>query len=276
MCLILFAFRAHPDYPLVVAANRDEAYARPSLPAAFWQDHPEVYGGRDLDMGGTWLALARGGRFAAITNFRDGFPKGVAPRSRGALAREWLTGGESAPAFFKRAADQSEDYAGYGMIAGDLAAPRLWYLSNRLPEARHGVVQEITPGVHGLSNHLLNTPWPKLTHGRNALSAWLPQASPERAGALLEMLADRTVAPDDALPDTGIGIQREKQLGPKFIAVDDRYGTRASTVILVGRDGSVFYAERSFGGHGRLLGEVTRGFQLTAHAASQRAECLPP
>lgn len=261
MCLILFAFQANPDYPLVVAANRDESYNRPTVKASFWSDQPDIYGGRDLDMGGTWMALARSGRFAAITNFRDGYPKGVAPRSRGELSNGWLTRSNDAEKFFSQATAHGEEYAGYSMLACELRAKAMWCLSNRTEQ--QPAAQPVAPGVHGLSNHLLNTPWPKVEHGRAALQAWLTNATPERTHELFDMLADRSVAPEHALPNTGVGIAREKQLGPKFVAADDRYGTRASTVILVGAQGDVFYAERSFGGRGKFLGDVTRRFKLS-------------
>lgn len=255
MCLILFAFRAHAECPLVVAANRDEAYARPSAPAAFWRDHPRLYGGRDLELGGTWMGLTLDGRFAAVTNFRDGVPKATAPRSRGELTGGYLTSAQDAKSYLQTVAARKTQYAGFGVLAGDLNA--LWFLSN------HGNgVQPIAPGVHGLSNHLLDTPWPKVTSGKHELSTLLSCAASSLPEKLFAMLADRSVAPDTALPNTGVGIQREKALGPKFIAVDDRYGTRASTVIIVRHDGGVTYAERSFGERGRFICEVTREFRL--------------
>jgi len=253
--LILLAFQAHVDFPLVIAANRDEAYARPAAPASFWQDHPDVYGGRDLEMGGAWMGLTQHGRFAAVTNYRDGYPKGVAPRSRGDLVGGFLTGTQAARAYLQDVAARKAEYAGFGVIAGDLNA--LWFFSN------HGNgVEAIAPGVHGLSNHLLDTPWPKVTEGRKELTALLAGNAHVVVDPLFSMLADRTIALPDALPDTGVGIRREKELGPKFIAVDDRYGTRASTVVLVHRNGEVTYAERSFGARGKFLGEVTRRFRL--------------
>lgn len=254
MCLILFAFRESSEYPLVVAGNRDEAYQRPAAAAAFWQDYPQVYGGRDLEMGGAWMGMSLSGRFAAVTNFRDGAPKGIAPRSRGELVGAYLTGHQPAQPYLQTVAGRQSEYAGFSALAGNLGA--LWYLSNY-----GNGVQAVRPGMHGLSNHLLDTPWPKVENGKRELARLLhnERLTPE---ALFEMLADRSVAPPEALPDTGVGVRREKQLGPKFIAVDDRYGTRASTAIIVRRDGEVVYAERSFGGRGKFCGEVTRRFRL--------------
>lgn len=262
MCLILFAFKANRRYPLVVAANRDEAYARPTASAAFWSDHPEIYAGRDLDMGGTWMGLTRGGRFAAVTNFRDGYPngKGAAPRSRGDLAGGFLTSTIDAHAYLETVAIRQKEYSGFSTLAGDLDA--LWYLSN------YGKgVEAVAPGVHGLSNHLLDTPWPKVVDGRAKLTALLDTDAAALPEKLFELLADRSVAPASLLPDTGVGIVREKQLGPKFIARDGYYGTRASTVIIVDNHGEVTYAERSFGGHGVFHGEVARRFSLNRQTA---------
>jgi uncharacterized protein with NRDE domain len=254
MCLILLSFLSSKDYPLVVAANRDEAYERPAATAAFWPDHPEVYGGRDLEMGGAWMGITLRGRFAAVTNFRDGAPKGMAPRSRGELVGAYLTSDEAPQSYLNQVATRQTEYAGFGTLAGNLQA--LWFLSN------YGKgVEPVAPGVHGLSNHLLDTPWPKVSNGKRELAALIARGAltPQ---PLFEMLADRTRTRPEDLPDTGVGQLREKQLGPKFIAVDERYGTRASTVIIVDRERTVTYSERSFGGHGKFLGEVTRRFQL--------------
>jgi uncharacterized protein with NRDE domain len=257
MCLILLAFRVSADFPLVVAANRDEAYVRPSALAAFWHDHPLVYGGRDLEMGGTWMGITTHGRFAAVTNFRDGPAKSGAPRSRGELVGGYLTSDIDAQPYLQTIAARQSEYAGFGTLAGDLKS--LWFLSN------YGDgVKAVAPGVHGLSNHLLDTPWPKVSSGKQELAALLQSGGPALAENLFDMLADRSVAADHALPDTGVGLQREKALGAKFIAVDERYGTRASTVVIVSRDGNVTYAERSFGPRGKFLGEVSQRFSLTA------------
>lgn len=257
MCLILFSFLSSTEYPLVVAANRDEAYARPTAPAAFWADQPEVYAGRDLELGGTWMGLSLAGRFAAVTNFRDGQPKGVAPRSRGELVGGFLTSDETAQRYLQTVAQRKSEYAGFGTLAGNVQS--LWFFSNYADG-----IHAVTPGIHGLSNHLLDTPWPKVESGKRELAALLNRAAPLALEPFFDLLADRSIATADALPDTGVGIAREKQLGAKFIAVDDRYGTRASTVILVRHDGEVTYAERSFGPHGKYLGEVTQTFRLTS------------
>jgi uncharacterized protein with NRDE domain len=166
MCLILFAFRADEAYPLVVAANRDEAYQRPAAAAAFWTDHPSVYGGRDLELGGAWMGLTLQGRFAAVTNYRDGAPKGMAPRSRGELVGAYLSGSEAPLPYLQGVAARQSEYAGFGALAGNLDA--LWFFSN------YGkAVEAVSPGVHGLSNHLLDTPWPKVANGKRELAGLL-------------------------------------------------------------------------------------------------------
>jgi len=254
MCLILFAHRAHPDYPLILAANRDEDYARPAAAAAFWSDQPQIYGGRDLEKGGTWLGITLGGRVAAVTNFRDGRARSTAPRSRGELVSGFLASGSDTDAYLGRVKSEGDQYKGFILIAGDLES--LYWLSNRGPG-----VEKIAPGVHGLSNHLLNTPWPKITRSKQTMKALLGAAECELAAGLFDLLADSSVAADDELPDTGIGLERERKLSSVFIS-SERYGTRASTIVMVHSDGGVLFCERSFGRGGKALGEVTQRLRL--------------
>ncbi len=260
MCIILLAHHAHREYPLVIAANRDEAYARPAAPAAFWADHPEILAGRVLELAGTWRGLSRNGRVAAVTNFREGNKIARAPRSRGALVSDYLTGTEPAAAYLERVKRETRQYNGFILLAGDLDG-FFWY-SNRGPDP-----QRIAPGVHGLSNHLLNTPWPKIRRSRQVVQALLHAPEAELAASLFALLADRSPAPDDELPETGVGLERERELSPVFIA-GDRYGTRASTVLLVHRNGDVLYAEKSFGPGGKALGEVEERFRIARPRAS--------
>jgi len=261
MCLILFSFRAHRHFPLVVAANRDEHYKRPAAPAAFWDDQPEIYGGRDLEKGGTWMALHRNGRFAAITNFRLGLPGPAAPRSRGELVSAFLSSNEDGGKFFQNVSQRDNAYNPYSMIAGDLSA--LSFYSNQAQ-----VVTSITPGVHGLSNHLLDTPWPKVRQGIAVVDATRDLDDPDAISAgLFAMLADRGIAADPALPDTGIPRQRERELSPAFIT-GDHYGTRTSSVLLVHASGEVFFHEKRFGPGGTALGEDARAFRLQAAATA--------
>lgn len=254
MCLILFASAAHPRYPLIVAANRDEAYARPSASAAFWDDHPHVYGGRDLERGGTWLAISRTGRFAAITNYRQGVGRRDAEHSRGELTRDYLTGNESPADYLRRADARSGGYNGYSLIVG--TPGELWFHSNRGAAA-----QPVPAGVHGLSNRLLDEPWPKVLRGVAELTSLLDAGEDALSSRLMGLLADRASAPDHLLPSTGIALERERALSASFIQ-GDTYGTRASTVVLVAADGETLFRERTYGPAGALLGETTERFGI--------------
>jgi len=261
MCLILFGFRAHRNFPLVVAANRDEHHSRPAAPAAFWDDHPEIYGGRDLEKGGTWMGLRSDGRFAAITNFREGQPAPAAPRSRGELVSGFLIGNDSAEAYFRTAASNKSAYNPYSMIAGDLET--MDFYSNRAAQARR-----VSQGMHGLSNHLLDTPWPKVTAGTAVLNATRDFDDPDViSAALFSLLAHDQPFPEAELPDTGIARQRERELSPPFI-IGQHYGTRTSTVVVVHASGEVFFHEKRFGPGGTPAGEDARAFRLQRAAPS--------
>ncbi|MFJ4197155.1 NRDE family protein [Pseudomonas sp. NPDC089534] len=244
MCLIVFAWRPDHAQPLIVAANRDEFYARPSLPLARWPEAPHVHAGRDLEAGGTWLGLGAHGRFAALTNIRDpGQPP--AQRSRGGLVAGFLTGELSIDDYLADVVERSAQYAGFNLLLGN--ANELWHFN-----ARDSEPVMLPPGVYGLSNAGLDTPWPKLLKARAALSAALDDPQPER---LLALLADAQPAPDAELPDTGVGRTTESLLSSVFIA-SQSYGTRASTALIVQADGTRRIVERSFGPFGGHLGEV--------------------
>ena len=249
MCLILAALDAHPDDALVVAANRDEFYDRPTAPAGFWPEHPRILGGRDLRAGGTWLAVDRSGRFAAVTNYRQGEREPPAPRSRGLLVSDYLSSEVEASSYVARVEREGAAYNGFNLLAA--GARELHWLSNR-----EGRPRRLGPGIYGLSNHLLDTPWPKVTAGKSALSALLGGREADLVSGLFDLLSDKTQVPDDALPRTGIGLAWERLLSSAFIASAE-YGTRSSTVVLVGPDGAVTFVERSFGPNGVPAGEVT-------------------
>ncbi len=240
MCLIVVGWRVHPDYPLVVAANRDEFLARPTALAARWPDEPQIIGGRDLEAGGTWLGLSDGGRFAAVTNVREpGMAKGE--HSRGDLTVGFLRSTASAIEFAGQI--DGRRYSGFNLLLGD--GENLVYCSNRDGEPRL-----LAPGVYGLSNHLLDTPWPKLLKARQRFSEalpGLPDASP-----LFDLLADRSIEPDERLPNTGVSLDWERRLSAVFVA-SENYGTRASTVVLQQADGSARLHEQSFGPYGQPL-----------------------
>jgi uncharacterized protein with NRDE domain len=257
MCLIVFAWRPGHTQPLIVAANRDEFYARPSAALAEWADHPGVYAGRDLEAGGSWLGIGPGGRFAALTNIRDpGQPAGV--RSRGDLVAGFLCGKQSLDEYFEDVGLRSAQYAGFNLLLGD--GQRLGYVSSSSP-----LPEFLGEGVYGLSNAGLNTPWPKLLKARQALQGNLAAAPRD----LLGVLADPAIAPDAELPSTGVGLATERLLSSIFIA-SPNYGTRASTLVSVAADGSRQLIERSFGPYGAKLGEVeiTLGAEPALNASS--------
>lgn len=233
MCLITLAWQAHPDYPLILAANRDEFYQRAATPARFWDESPQLLAGRDLAAGGTWLGVTRQGRVAALTNYREpGAVRGE--RSRGLLVSGFLQGRDDPMAYAQAVAAEGEHYGGFNLLLG--TPNELVVLSNRGMAPRH-----LPAGVHGLSNHLLDTPWPKVEKARAGLSALLPAATD---ADLLKLLADHDIAPDERLPDTGVGLVMERMLSPLFIR-SAQYGTRVSSVLMLGRQ-RISFTEQTF------------------------------
>lgn len=252
MCLILFAHRALAGVTLLLAANRDEFFVRPTLPAAWWPDHPEILAGRDLQAGGTWLGVTRSGRFAAITNFRDPAARRDDAPSRGDLVGDFLSGSESPAQYLGRMAGHASRYNGFSLLAGE--GDDLCFLSNR----GNGLMP-VSPGVHGLSNHLLDEPWPKVTRGTASLARRMPQ--PFAAESYFNLLADEEQAPDGELPSTGIDLERERRSSAIRIR-DAIYGTRCSTVLRIGEDGDVEFHERSFTAAGEIGGTVSHRFSI--------------
>ena len=245
MCLIVFAWRPTHAQPLILAANRDEFYARPTLPLAQWEEAPQIYAGRDLEAGGTWLGINAEGRFAALTNIREpGKPPGR--RSRGELVARFLTSDVSMDEYLSEIATRSSEYGGFNLLVGD--RQQLHFLNGNDP-----VPRRLEAGVYGVSNAGLDTPWPKLLKARAALSEHLDNPEPE---ALFRFLADPEAAADADLPSTGVGLATEKLLSSVFIA-SPNYGTRASTVLIVNDDGSRRMIEHSFRPYGGRLGEVS-------------------
>jgi len=238
MCLILLALEVHSRYPLVLAANRDEFHRRPAAGARHWDDAPDVLGGRDLEQGGTWLALARRGVFGAVTNYRDPANRIAAPRSRGYLVSDFVRGNASAREHVTEAVSHGGAYDGFNLLAADAAG--VWYGSNR-----GAVVRRLDSGIHGLSNHLLDTPWPKVRRAKAAMTEALDHDGTVLEAALLALLADDRPAADEELPATGVGLDWERRLSPVFIRAEN-YGTRASTLILVDRAGRARFVERTF------------------------------
>jgi uncharacterized protein with NRDE domain len=252
MCLIVFAYKYHPGYPLILAANRDEFYERPTRKAHFWKDHPDVLAGRDMKYGGAWMGITRTGRFAAITNFRDMREFREHALSRGLMVKEFLTNRQTPEEFLKRIIARQDEYNGFNLLLGDTTA--LFYYSNRDRK-----VKALKPGIYSLSNHLLDTPWPKTQRSRMALAEYLKGSKPVDPEYLFEILSDTTIAHDHELPDTGFGLEWERILSAPFIATPT-YGTRSSTVLLMDTDGFVRFEERSF--EGPQNGGITSSFEF--------------
>jgi uncharacterized protein with NRDE domain len=254
MCLLVVAWKVHPALPLVLAGNRDELHRRPAAPVHWWPEPAGILGGRDLEAGGAWLAVDRAGRLAVVTNFREPAANTAGRRSRGELvvdglahpgpARDWITGLDG----------RREEYGGFSLILRD--GDELHCLSNRGTDRL-----DLAPGVYGLSNHRLDTPWPKVEAARSALRRLLETDGLD-VEALFELLADRTPASDEDLPRTGVPLEWERALSPIFIAGDD-YGTRASTVVLMSPGGEVFLEERRFGPGGLPSGSSSFGLTVS-------------
>lgn len=250
MCLVAIALDTHPRYALAIAANRDEFHARPATPAHWWADG--WLAGQDLEAGGTWFGVRRDGRYALVTNVREGARRESGRLSRGAI----VTGALSAQSLARFAAGLDRDgasYNGYNLLAGD-AGGSFWQ-SNR-----HADTVSIGRGVRALSNAQLGTPWPKTERIRAAAEAWASRGEAS-FDPLFDALSDRAIAPDERLPSTGIPLERERALSAPFI-VGESYGTRCSTVFAVTRDGKARFVERSFGAGGRQVGEVAEAFDV--------------
>ena len=247
MCLLTLAIDQSRRFPLVLAGNRDEFHARPSAPLARWAS-PSIVAGKDLEAGGTWLGVTDDGRCSVVTNVRDPRDPQLG-RSRGLLAIDYLGGERDAAAHAQALLATAADYRPFNLLTFDAHAA--FYLGNR-PESR---AQAITAGVHGLSNADFNTPWPKTRALMQRMQAWLAQGDVEDFAPLFDALADPRGYPDDQLPDTGVGLERERWLSSAFIR-GEHYGTRASTVVAIGHDGRGVVVERRFGPWGREDGET--------------------
>lgn len=237
MCLIFVAIQQHPEYKLIVAANRDEFYQRKTSPAEFWTDHPNVVAGRDLEAGGTWMGMNRQGRISMLTNFRD--PAHINPNapSRGHLVSDFLVNPTGAEDYMSQVEAKAALYNGFNLILG--TPDELFYFSNY----RKGV-DRLNAGLYGLSNHLLDTPWPKVVRGKQKLLPLIAKTE-VRSSDLFELLYDDRRAEMDQLPNTGIGVDREQALSSMFIKTHN-YGSRCSTVVLVDQQNHVQYVERQY------------------------------
>ena len=257
MCLVLVVWRMHAQYPCLVAANRDEFHARPTARAGWWPDHPEILAGRDLEAGGTWLGVTRTGRFAALTNYRDPERRreaaaGAATPSRGALVTSVLESGASVAQSLGYLREVGANYNGFNLIFSD--GERLG-----IYESVRGSGRELGPGIYGLSNHLLDTPWPKVQIAKNRLQAALLGLTD--TAPLLELLRDDRPASDALLPQTGVSLEWERLLSSAFVRAPD-YGTRCSTIIRIEREGRAYFDEWSWDSIGADIGRISLQFEL--------------
>jgi uncharacterized protein with NRDE domain len=252
MCLILMAWQAHPEFPIVLAANRDEFRRRPTAAARWWPDKPQLLAGRDLEAGGTWLGMTRHGQIAALTNFRDPSQVTVNAPSRGGLVVRMLESPVSIGDRLQQLHAVGPQYAGFSLLCTD-------GLQLGVFESVAGAGRLLDPGIYGLSNHLLDTPWPKVQRAKSSLATAL-QALPDDA-ALLELLRDDRPAAEEQLPRTGVSLEWERLLSSAFIRGSD-YGTRSSTVIRVRVDGKVDFKEWTWQPDGSLGGQVSYQFQI--------------
>jgi uncharacterized protein with NRDE domain len=251
MCLIVFAQDYHPRYRLILAINRDEFHERPTAAAGFWPEAPRVLAGRDLQRGGSWFGVSTSGRVAAVTNYREargGMPHG---KSRGMLVFDYLNGEERVEEYLERIRPEADCYGGFNLLLGD--AGRLYHFSNR-----GAGITAIPPGIHGLSNHLLDTPWPKVVTARQRLEKLLRKDEPQ-PDELLTLVSDSTPFPDQLLPDTGVGLERERMLSSLFIS-GDFYGTRSTTILMIDRENRVTFLEQSYDRRRTAAGSVRFSF----------------
>ena len=253
MCLIAFAWRHHPRYPLVVAANRDEFHQRPTAPATFWADSPRILAGRDLLGRGTWLGITSEGRFAALTNLRGERGARRDAPSRGSLVSAYLSGTRSPEGYLEDVARRAHRYNGFCLVAGD-GGEMAWYC------ARDPAPSLLAPGIHGLSNARPDEPWPKVEHLKSGLAEVLSRPR-WRSDDLMALLGDRSPAPDEDLPDTGVGLAQERIYSSAFIT-GEHYGTRSSTVLSVDAGGRVEFTERSYAPDGGKRAEAHYSFDI--------------
>lgn len=244
MCIVFLAHHATPAFALILAANRDEFYARPTQSLHWWQDH-SIAGGMDLKQGGTWLACDHNGRWGAITNYRDPSEFARNARSRGHLIPDFLQSGKSPHDFIQSIDEEASQFNGFNLLLGDRFS--LYCYTNRIEAGAS--FEKIQPGVHGLSNKFLNTPWPKVVSGKARMQSIVDQ-TPENTAAYFDMLHDETKAKPSQLPDTGIGLEKEFMLSSRFIR-SPIYGTRSMTLLMIKNDGNIQIQERSFGPNGK-------------------------
>ena len=254
MCLLILAHQVSSDYPLLVAANRDEFHARPTAVSQFWPEHPELLAGRDLLLGGTWMGITRSGRFAAVTNYRGPACTSEPPRSRGDLSLQYLTGSQTPKGFLRDLAVRAGDYAGFNLLVGDRNS--LWHYTN----SGTNDPQHLPPGVYGLSNATLDTPWPKVMLGKAKLLALLETGAISHR-TLSNVVSSQSLADRNSLSAQGLDSTMESTLSPQFI-VTDTYGTRSSTTLWFDAQAQANWLELSFNAQGVLREEQHQAINL--------------
>ncbi len=257
MCLLIFGHRCNSHFPLVVAANRDEFHARPTAPAHFWENHPQVLAGRDLEQGGTWMGVTRQGRLAAVTNYRDPARTAPAPRSRGELPLDYLTGDDTPLQYLNTVAELADEYAGFNLLLGD--RQDLYYFTNSLPREQRSP-QKLAAGIYGLSNARLDTPWPKISHGKPQLEQLLAGDHLDH-DFLAHVVGNRQLAEPDELHVQGLGHDMDHLLSAQFI-VTPIYGTRSTTTLWLNDKGKASWQELSFNPGGMETRRVNETFYI--------------
>ena len=237
MCLIVFANNVHPKYKLIFAANRDEFYNRPSEQAEFWKEYPDLLAGKDLQAGGTWMGITKQGKFAAITNFRDLKNHTNDAPSRGNLTLDFLINDDSPGEYYNKLKPALNDFNGFNLLLGNV--DELFYFSNKTEG-----LQKLQTGIHGISNAILNTPWPKVERSKRHLESLIQQED-INVWEVIAILKDTSIAKDEELPDTGVGLDLERMLSPVFIK-SEKYGTRCSSVVMVDKENNVKFVEKFF------------------------------
>jgi len=238
MCLLLLSYNIDKNYKLIVAGNRDEYYNRPAKALGFWQDYPGILAGRDLKGGGTWLGVGHSGRIAAITNYRNPALHMDDAPSRGHLVSDYLAGAIPADRYLQYIKNRAHLYNGFNLITG--SGSELFYYSNR-----GGGIKRLKPGLYGLSNHLLDTPWPKVKKGKAEFEKILAGSEKINTEDIFSILCDTSRPGDAELPVTGAGIKGERILSSIFI-ISDIYGTRSSSIVLQDRQGRTTFYERTY------------------------------
>jgi len=254
MCLLLLSIKSHPVYKLIVAFNRDEYYDRPTAPAAFWEDEPDFLGGKDLRAGGTWLEIARNGRIGVITNYCDPASIKDDALSRGKLVSNFLLSQQTAVDYLDGLIRDEDMYNGFNIILGE--RDRIYWYSNRGNRPRN-----LLPGIYGLSNHLLDTPWSKVIRGKDAISNLLSRLKAPSPEDIFQILQDRSISPDESFADLEFDRELESLLLPIFVS-SPTFGTRSSTLLLIDQRDYVTFIERTFDAEGNNAGTKNYEFQI--------------